>query len=185
MQKARLYGTLVLGLFVGVVACDRPDEDAVTDEEALRALLEDPGMDPETMAYITEIQELQQRIEPVQQEALQDEALAGQLVAIQRRIETSMRAEDQELFSRIDRFQDDIAAAEAAGDQQRLQALMVQAQGIQLEVEALQAKVLQRPDIREPLEAFETAHRARMIEIDPAVEPLLARVDELMANLPW
>lgn len=175
---------LVLGLFVGVLACDRP-EDAATDEEVMRALMADPAMDPETMAYIMEIQELQQRIEPVQQAALQDEALAGQLVAIQQRIETSMRAEDEELFGRIDRFQDDIAAAEAAGDQQRIRALMVQAQGIQLEVEALQAEVLQRPDIREPLEAFETAHRARMIEIDPEVEPLLARVDELMANLPW
>lgn len=187
MECMKLYGTLALGLLAGTVACDRPERvdanaEAIGSEE--QALMPPQEMDPEMIGYIMEIQQIQQKLEPIQREALQDETLARQLEAIQHRVETSMREEGTELFGRIDSFQTEMAEAEAADDQERIQSLMIEAHSIQQEVQALQAAVLRRPEISEPLADFEAAHRARMIEIDPEAEPLLERVDELMASLP-
>jgi hypothetical protein len=184
MGKTNLYGTLALTLLVGAVACDRPDTiDGAAMGSEEQALVPQ-AMDPQVIAQIMEIQEIQQVLEPLQREALQDEGLAGRLAALQVQVETAMREADAEIFERIDRFQDDLAAAEAAGDQEGMQSLMVQAQELQQHVQALQADVLDRPEIRDPVAEFESAQRARMIEIDPEAEALLDRVDELMASLP-
>jgi hypothetical protein len=43
--------------------------------------------------------------------------------------------------------------------------------------------VLERPEIREPIEAFEEAQRARMIEIDPEAGELMDRMDEILAEM--
>jgi TolA-binding protein len=185
MATKRLTGVLAFLVLVGLAACDRPggaaDDDAYAGEQALM-----PGqaMDPEVMAQVMEIQQLQAQLEPIQREALEDETLARQLEALQLQVEMAMREEGAEIFSRIERFQGDMAAAEAAGDQERMQALATQAQGIEQEFHALQVAMFQRPEIREPFDRFEAAHRARMIEIDPSSSALLDRIEELMDGLP-
>lgn len=178
---------MTLALLVGVAACDQSDGmDAagtpMTAEE--QAFGPHQEMDPEVMAQVMEIQQIQQQLEPIQREALEDEALAARLATLQAQIETAMRDEGSELFARIDRFEADMAEAEAAGNQEQMQVLMMQAQGLQQEVQALQAAVFERPEIRQPVEEFEAAQRAAMIRIDPDAEALLDRVDELMANIP-
>jgi hypothetical protein len=167
MRKTKVFGTLALGLLVGMAACDGADEMEAEAAAEEQALMPEQEMDPEMMAKVMEIQELQQQLEPVQRQALEDEALAAQLEALQLRIDASMREAGPEVFERIDRFQEEVAAAEAAGDQERMQTLMVQAQGIQQEAQALQAMVFERPEIRAAVEEFEAAHRAKMIAIDP------------------
>jgi hypothetical protein len=185
MQRTKLFGTLVVALLAGVAACDRPE--AGQDPQTAGAM-DQMGphleMDPEVMQQIMEIQQLQQQLEPIQNQALQDEELAGQLAALQARIESTMRAQGADVFERIDRFEADMAAAEAAGDQERTQALMMEAQLLQQEVQALQAAVFERPEISQPVAEFEAAHRARVIAIDPGAEALLDRIEELMAKLP-
>jgi prefoldin subunit 5 len=186
MHKTRMFGTLALALLAGVTACDRSNEidaDAAgmaTDQQ----LMQPPEMSPELMAKFVEIQQIQQQLEPIQQQALEDQALAAQLAALQVRIETAMREEGSELFERIDRFEADMAAAEAAEDRERVHNLMMQAQSLQQEVQMLQASVFERDEIRAPLQEFEAAQRAAMIEIDPEAEALLDRVEALMAELP-
>lgn len=180
------YGTLALTLLVGVVACD--DSDGVDREGAgegasREMLMQQPEMDPETMARIQEIQQIQARLEPIQQEALEDPALAGQLEAIQERVETVMRAENSDLFARMDRLQEEIAEAQAGGDPEQMQELMMRAQGLQQEAQAAQAAVMQRPEIRGPVQEFEAAHRARMTEIDPEAGELLDRFELLVSQL--
>lgn len=183
MRKTKVFGTLALGLLVGIAACDRSDGTDAEAAAAEQALMPQQEMDPEMMAQIMEIQQLQQQLEPIQRQAMEDTALAAQLEALQLRIDASMREAGPEVFERIDRFQDEVAAAEAAGDQERMETLMMQAQGIQQEAQALQAAVFEQPEIRVAVEEFEAAHRARMIAIDPAAEELLKRMDELMAGL--
>lgn len=183
MHKAKVFGTLALGLLVGVAACDRSDEADATISAEEQAPASQQGMDPEMMAQVMEIQQLQQQLEPIQREALQDQELAAQLEALQVRIDASMREAGPDVFARIDQFQEEVAAAEAAGDQERMQTLMMQAQGIQQEAQALQATVFEQPEIRASVEEFEAAHRERMIAIDPESEALLDRMEELMAGL--
>lgn len=181
-----MYGTLALALLAGTAACDRSDglDADAAGMGADQTLMPQQEMDPEVMAQIMEIQQIQQQLEPIQQQALQDPALASQLEGLQARIETTMRQEGAEVFARIESFEAEMAAAEAAGDQEQIQSLMAQAQVLQQDAQALQAAVFERPDIREPVAEFEAAQRAAMIRIDPAAESLLDRVDELMAGLP-
>lgn len=187
MDTTRFLGTLALTLLVAAAGCNDTDE-VDRDEEAAGAteqsVMPQPEMDPETMEQVMEIQEIQNQLQPAQQEALQDEELASRLEALQERIEAAMREQNPQAVERMNTLRDEMAAAQEAGDQERLQALMTEAQGIQEEVQALQASVLERPEIREQVEEFEAAYRERMIEIDPEAEPLLDRMDELIANLP-
>lgn len=182
MDRMKLYGTLALAALIGVAACDRAEQPAA-GPQAEQEMFGAQEMDPELMAVMLEMQEIQRQLEPVQQRALEDEALAGRLEALSTRIDTAMREEDGELVERIEGFQGRLAAAEQAGDQAGVQALMSEVPALQRDAEALQLAVLERPDIRAEVEAFEAAHRARMIELEPEVEPLLDRVDELLADL--
>jgi hypothetical protein len=184
MNRTKLFGALAIMLLMGVAACDRSNDtgsnaDAASFDEAFM-----PEMDPEVMRLVMEIQMIQQQLEPTQQAALQDEALASQLEVLQARVDAAMRDESAETMDRMERLRADMDAAAATGDQGRMQALMMEGQGIQLEMQALQATVFERPDIRGPIEEFEAAHRARMIQIDPEAGALLDRLEALIAQLP-
>lgn len=189
MKTITLFATLALALLVAATGCDRSPETAETGEnDAAPAATEQPGlppeMDPEVMMQLREIQEIQQQLEPIQQQALEDETLASQLQSLQQRVDTAMREESGEAMDRMESLQEEMQEAQAAGDQERMQALMTEGQGLQQELQATQAEVMARPEIQGPVEEFEAAHRARMIEIDPEAEELLDRFDELVAGLP-
>lgn len=187
MHRTKFYGMLALTVLVGATACDGSEEtdpNAGEADPAEETVAPQQQMDPETLEQVMEIQEIQQQLAPIQQEALEDEALADQFEALQVQVEAAMREENGEVVDRMERLQEEMAAAEAAGDQERMDAVMAEAQGAQQEMQALQAAVLERPEIRGPVEEFEAAHRARMVEIDPQVDSLLDRMDELIANLP-
>lgn len=187
MNTTKFYATLALTVLVGAAACDSSEEvddsEATDAAEQTETVMPQQEMDPEMMEHVMEIQQIQGRLEPIQQEALQDEELATRLEALQTRFESAMREENSDVVDRMERLQADMAAAQAAGDQERMQSLMMEAQGLQAEMQAVQAAVLERPEIREPVEEFEQAHRARMIEIDPEAKALLDRLDELMAEM--
>lgn len=189
MHIRRFYGTLALTLLVGAAACDDAGETdgeapAGAEEQVAPQPMDPQMMDPEMMQNVMEVQQIQQQLESVSQQATQDPELSARLVSLQTRIQAAMREENPEVVDRMDSLQQELMAAQQSGDQAGMQQLMTSAQGLQVEFQALQSSVLQRPEIRESIEEFETAHRARMIEIDPEAEPLLERLDELVARLP-
>lgn len=181
MKQMKWFPMVALAALVAVSACNRADEGA--DAGAVQQAPPGMDMDPEMMQLVMEMQTIQQELAPIQEAALEDEALAGELVSLQERIETAMREEDPSLMDRIAEIEADLMAAQQAGDDERMQAVSIEAQGIQQAIQAIQASVLDRPEIREPIEAFEAAHRARMIEIHPEAEALLARADRIMDQL--
>ncbi len=186
MHKAKIYGMLVLTLLTAA-ACD---SDGENDSEAADAAAEQPAgqgqmpMGAETMQQVMEVQQIQQRLEPISRQALQDEELASQLAELQARVQAAMREENPELVDRMEEFQEKMTAAQQASDQAALQNLRLGANGLQQEVQQLQAAVLERPEIRESIQEFEAAHRARMTEIDPEAEALIERLDEIVASQP-
>lgn len=188
MGKTSVFGILTLTVLMGATACDRPEEveepGEAGDPAAEQPVMPQQEMDPEMMQQITEIQQIQQRLEPIQQEALQDEELAAQLASLQTRVTAAMQEESGEALARMESLQEEMAVAQEAGDEERMQALMMEGQSLQQELQAAQAEVMARPEISEPVEEFEAAQRARMIEIDPEAEELLERFDELVATLP-
>jgi hypothetical protein len=184
MKKMKLYGALAVMLLTGVAACDRSDGMSDADSASFDEALMPQGMDPATMQLVMEIQTIQQQLEPTQQAALQDEALASQLEVLQARVDAAMREENAEAVDRMERLRAELDEVAASGDQERMQMLMMEGQVLQQEMQVIQAAVFERPDIRGPIEEFEAAHRARMIQIDPEAGALIDRMEELIAQLP-
>jgi hypothetical protein len=181
MKSSTNLIALTLIAFAGLTACNG-DAEPDPAPDAGQALPQQQ-MDPEAMALMTEAQQIQQQLQPIQQQAMQDEALAGRLADLQTRIEAAMREENPDVFEQMEAFEADFMAAQEAGDQERAQAIAMEAQGTQQEIQSLQQTVLERPEIREPIEAFEEAQRARMIEIDPEAGELMDRMDEILAEM--
>lgn len=176
---------LAMALLVGASACNGDgDGEALETDGQEQPVMPEQGMDQESMATMQELQQIQQQLQPIQQQALQDEELATQLTSLQDRIEAAMREEDSDAVDRMESLQAEMASAQEAGDQERLQTLMMEGQAIQQEMQALQASVMERPGIRQAADEFEAASRARMIEIDPEAQQLLDRMDELIEDLP-
>jgi len=142
-----------------------------------------PELDPELEALVTEMQEIQQRLAPIQQQAMQDPELMAQYQQVQEQVEGAMREEDPTLFTRVEELQEGMQAAQEAGDEEQLQTLAMQAQGIQQEIQTVQEAAISRPDVRQSVEAFEGASRAKMVEIDPEADTLLERAEELQVKL--
>lgn len=181
---SRFGGILALTLLLGVAACDDAGEaEPNVDAEAPAQPTAEQEMDPEMMAAVMEMQTIQQQLGPIQEQALQDEELAAQLEEIQTRLEAALREDNAEAMDRMDEMQAEMTEAQAAGDQEQMQALMPEAQSLQQQLQSAQQEVLQRPELREAIEEFEAANRARMVEIDPAADSLLQRMDELMGSM--
>ncbi|HSH46390.1 MAG TPA: hypothetical protein VK966_11155 [Longimicrobiales bacterium] len=175
----KYFGALMLTLLMGVAACDSSDAEPEAQEQAA------PGeqLDTDMAQRFMELQTIQQQLRPVQEQALQDEEIAAQLEEIQTRMDAAMREEKGEAIDRMTALQEELMAAQTDGDQEAMQTLMAEAQGLQVELQEAQSEILERPEFKGPVEAFEAAHRARMIEIDPEAEALLDRMDELVAEM--
>lgn len=179
----RIFGTLGLALLMAAGACDSA-EDADANAAADSLFQNDapiPQMDSATMAQMQQVQQIQAQLQPIQQQALEDEELAAQVAALQTRMETAVRNENPEAMDRFEQLRSDLSEAQAAGDQQRMQSLVMEGQGVQRELQMAQMAVAERPEIKRAIEAFQAAQRERMIEIDPQAERLLDRLDSLIA----
>lgn len=178
---------LALVASLTVAACgeddgmDQPPADPGAEQMAPDAQQQE--MDPEMMEMMAEMQEIQQRLAPIQEEAMQDEALVSQVEDLQNRIETAMRSQAPELFEQMEEFEAEFMAAQEAGDQERAQEIGMEAQQVEMELQAIQQNVLADPEIEESIDAFETAQRERMLEIDPEAGDLIDRMQEIQAQL--
>lgn len=186
MTKTKAWMAMALVASLVVAACgedndmDQPPADPGAEQMAPGAQQQE--MDPEMMEMMAEMQEIQQRLAPIQQEAMEDEALASQVEDLQNRIETAMRTEAPELFEQMEQFESEFMAAQEAGDQERAQEIGMEAQQVEMELQAVQQNVLADPEIEESIEAFEMAQRERMMEIDPEAGELIDRMQEIQAQ---
>lgn len=187
-MKSKTITAMALIAAFGIAACngdtdpDMPPPETGAEQPAPQQQ-QQQQMDPEAMALMTEAQELQQRLAPVEQEAMQDEALSSQLEQIQDQIEAAMRDENPELFEQMEQLEAEFMAAQEAGDDQRAQEIGMEAQGIEAELQAVQQDVLERPDIRGPIDEFEEARRTKMIEIDSEAGEIMDRLEEIFAEM--
>ncbi len=142
-------------------------------------------MDPEMMALIGELQELQQQLGPIQDQVMQDPELQRHLEEVRDQVDQAMRADNPELLDRMSSLEAEFVAAQEAEDQARMQELGMQAQAMEMELRQAQEAVLSRPDIQERIEAFEAEQRAKMLEIDPEAGSMMDRMDEIVERLGW
>lgn len=145
-----------------------------------------PELPEEVQAWISEIEQLQAQLAPVQQEALQDEEIQAQQEALGAEVEAAMQAIDPELAilgDRMDQLQAEAEAAQEEGDMEKLQGLSQEAGQIQQRFQAVQGQVLERPEIAEKVESFQDNLQSKMVEIEPEAAVMLERFEELASRI--
>jgi hypothetical protein len=126
--------------------------------------------------------QIQARLQQIQQRALQDPELQAAQEEIGQAVVATMARVDPAFTTRSERAQAmtaDIAAAQEAGDNARLHELNAEAQELQAAFAAARAQAMQDPELQASLQAYQARVVAKMVEIEPETEQLLARLSEL------
>jgi hypothetical protein len=125
------------------------------------------------------------QIQRVQQQALQDPELRAANQAISTLLTATMAKVDPSYptyAARAATLNADVAAAQAAKDNARLNELAEEAKELQASVAAAQAKAREDAAVKAELEAFRVKLFAKMVEIDPAVKELVAQLEALQSE---
>jgi hypothetical protein len=135
---------------------------------------------PQIQAWLSELKSIQERLAPVEQEALQDPELQEEQEAIGEAVLAAMISADSTVEAKLDRLREIMLEAHGLnGDGARLDALAAEVQAIHPEVERVRAEALTRPEVETKLKAFRKRVQDRMAQIDPESRPLVTRFEEL------
>lgn len=182
-----LLGIVALAA-VALTACSPDASDAPPIHEA--ALSDTPpptATIPGTPAELqAEYAALQQGLGRLQQQALQDSTIAKQVAALEEEVNRRMSAADPEVPGKIDRLdhiQAEVNAAQAAGDSEKIQALVQEGTNLQLELRQLRGRTLAEEEMQPRMEAVRNAVLARMTELDPEAQKRMDRANAIATQL--
>jgi DNA repair exonuclease SbcCD ATPase subunit len=144
-----------------------------------------PAQQPAASAQ-AEIQQIQQRLAQLQQQALQSDSAAraaeatfgADLMAAMQQLDPTTQAK----AARGEALNQEVEAAQAANDNARLTALATEAQGLQAFFAGLSQRALATPEMQEKRRAFLAVLLARMNQIDPQAQALVARLETLRSG---
>ncbi|MBR9989229.1 MAG: hypothetical protein KFH98_05695 [Gemmatimonadetes bacterium] len=140
----------------------------------------------EVQEWLAEVQQIQQKLQPVQEQALQDEAIQQEQQRAAEAVRAVMIQLDSTMDAKIERFEaimQEAQFAQATNDQQTIAALTQEAQQLQPQIMEAQAQALEHPDVEPRVAAFQKQLRDKMTELDPDTKPLLDRLDQLEGQL--
>lgn len=132
-----------------------------------------------------EIAQIQQRLMQTQQTALQDPALQQAQAEMGQVLLGVMQRQDPTMAQKTARasaLQQDVAAAREAGDNARLHELAAEAEQLQADFAVARERAMADPEVHTAMTAFQEQVVARMAEIDPDTNDLLARLNELAGS---
>lgn len=141
---------------------------------------------PEVQEWLQEVDQIQRQLQPVQQQALQDETIMQEQQRAADAVRAAMIRLDPTVEAGIDRLEaimQEAQQAQATGDQQKIVALTQEAQQLQPQLAQAQAQALADPAVETQLAAFQKQLRDKMVEIDPDARPLLDRLAQLEERL--
>lgn len=136
--------------------------------------------------WVLEMQDLDGRLQALQQQALADSALDAQQAALGERIRAAMMEADPTLegsMARVDELQLEAAAADARADTTRLEQIGEEVRRIESQFFDAQRRALAMPEISAALEAFQGRVEARIVELEPRAPVMIARFVELRERL--
>lgn len=185
MVSSRLKGTFfatMLGIALPAlgVAQETPAPAPSAEEPALSAL------EQEMEAWYAELQQLHTQLETIQAQALADQSLAARQEALGEEIRVAMESRDSTMTSRLARMEAieaEATAAQESNNSQRLQQLMVEANGIQEHLFLLQQQIVEEPAIAAKLDVFQTDLQQKMLQLNPNAQQMMDRFRELEENL--
>lgn len=132
-----------------------------------------------------EIARIQQRLAQLQQQAGQDPAVKAQEEAFDSYVMSAMERLDpttREKVARGESLKAEVEAARAASDNAKLNALAVEAQGLQAFFGGLRQRALAQADVQEKRKAYIQALFTRMNELDPQAQALVDRLQALRSG---
>jgi hypothetical protein len=145
-----------------------------------------PQPTPEVQGWIVELQQLEQRLAPIHEQAMQDTVLQQAQTDLNAAIVAALLRSGPEVqadLRRIETIQPEVAAAQEAGDEEQLRRLVTEAQQLQQRLTEAQMQVLQQPELAARADDFQTQLQARMVQIDAQAEVMMQRFVELQARL--
>ena len=141
---------------------------------------------PELDAMLLEFQQIHMQLEDIQGRALADPQLHATQVEIGNDIRAAMEAQDPTMPDRLARMgtlETEAQAAQQSGDETRLEALVMEAHGIEEHLLNLQQRVMQEPAMAARIAEFQTQLERKMDEVDPETPTLIARFRQLESRL--
>jgi len=181
LRTALLATILPVALLVGCNDNDAEVEGATPPQE-----IGEPMSQERMQELLGEMQAIYGQLQPIQQQALAEPEFQERQQELNEDVMRAMHDADPEMettMQRAEGLEQEAMAAQAEGDQERLQALSTEAQQIQRRMQQAQAAALEDDALSGRIEDFERDIRARMVEIDPEAEALMARADEIEAQL--
>jgi cell fate (sporulation/competence/biofilm development) regulator YlbF (YheA/YmcA/DUF963 family) len=173
MKRALFTAAIVLGMPTMLVAQEADHQTAVPDQEELEAIF-------------AELQQVHLQLEEIQMQALQDPQLSAAQEQLGEEIRQAMESHDptmKDRMARVQALETEAANAHQAGDHDRLQLLMTEAQQLEEHFMAVQHHVLEEPAIATKVTAFQTQLERKMVEVDPDAQTLITRFRELEGRL--
>lgn len=135
---------------------------------------------------IAEYRQVSQRLQQIRQRAMQDSGLRARRDSLVQAVRDRMRDQSDTTAARMDRMDElgqEMQAAREAQDTTRMQEIQGEARSLNRALRAAQEQVMQDPDVRQRVEAFQEAVRDEMREVEPSADSLLSLADSLRALL--
>lgn len=147
---------------------------------------QEEGTSAERQELIAELQQIQQQLLPLRQQAMQDGQLQRHQQELQQLITAEMTNADpeaEEKLARLDEIQTELQEAQQSGDQQMVGSLIQEMQGLQQELQQAQNQVMALEAVQEAVAEFRDELFAKMQQIDDEAEALIERAEEIEAQL--
>ena len=145
-----------------------------------------PPAQPQAPAQ-TEMQQIQARLQQIQARALQDAALKAaqdsigtEMTATMERVDPTYRAQ----AARAEALKAEVTAAQAAKDNAKLNQLAAEATQLQQGFASARQRAMQDAAMAARIRSFQERIVAKMAELEPETQTLLARLQELRAAAP-
>lgn len=141
-----------------------------------------PAQPAAPAAAANETAQLQAKLGQLQQQAMADPSLKPAQDSLTAAVNAGMAKLDPAAPGKLARaaaLQGEVAAAQSANDNARLNALAAEAQGLQQYFAAMQPRVAQLPEVQAARQAFTERLFAKMKELDPNTQQYVDRLTAL------
>ncbi len=130
----------------------------------------------------TEMQQIQSRLQEIQARALQDptlkaaqDSIGTEMTATMERLDPTFKAQ----AARAEALKAEVAAAQTAKDNAKLNQLAAEATQLQQGFATARQRAIQDPAMAARIKSFQERIVAKMTEVEPQTQTLLARLQEL------
>jgi len=144
------------------------------------------GMGQGQRQSIMKIRQINKQLSQIRQQAMQDSALQARQQQLSQRIMSELRSMDDSTAARVERMstlQENLRTAQQQQDTAGARSAVRELRKLNQALGPARKKVLQRPEIRKQVQAFQEELRSEMNEVNPKADSLRAVADSLTRQL--